>query len=483
MLNLTPQDILEAKVRLYRDFKNFEWFVPKKFETSTTAMQYLVNDDSIDDVLFGGCAGGGKSYTGWAWLVANCLAWNGINTVVVRKLLNQLTSSGIETFKEVVGNFGLVEGKHWHFNGNANVIYITLNGNLHKSTASKIWLKGVDVTKGNIEVQELGSTLYAYAFVEEAGEVPFIAYDTLAHSRLGRCPMGIKYGLHPKCFISCNPSDNWVKTVFYTPWKKGKLPDYMKFVQSFVDDNPFQTDVYKDRLNKIIDKVQRLRLRDGEWEYNTDEYDLCTPEAIEDLFYNEHAKRGKKALSSDIALQGKDKFTLLYADGMRTKIISSIDKCGGKEILELIKKKASELKVPRSQIVFDGDGVGGFLKEFLVVSNSFHNNGSPVGKHQKIEFSNLKTQCAYKLAEMVEARELYIDCDDIDLQDRIKREFKCLKRDPKQTGKLALIKKEIMKEYNNGDSTDYLDLFIMLMYFYIKETKNIEFDPSSFLIK
>lgn len=464
---ITKQDQLEGNIRLYKEYGEFDWFVPPHFKTATEALEFLVNDDYISDVLFGGAAGGGKSYTGWAWLIVECLAWKGINTVVLRKQLNDITTAGLETFQEVARNLGLIEGYHWQLHGGMNAILIDLHGDLKRSKCSKIWMKGTDKKAGDKEVQSLGSTLYAYGFVEEGGQVPFNAYDTLAHSRLGRCPQGIKYGLVPKCFITCNPSDNWVKHEFYTPFKKGKLEDHKIFINSFVNDNPFQTDLYKRNLDRIGDTVQKKRLRDGEWEFTSTDYDLVSNEAISDLFYNDHVEHGKRRMSADIALRGKDKFTLLYANGLRTKVVSTIDKCGGRTLLNLIKTKASEHGVPRSQIVFDGDGVGNFLEEFLVVSNAFHGGGSPKGKEAKKEYDLLKTQCAYKLAEFVEDRKIYIECDDPELIERITREFKCLKRQKNMDGKLKLITKDDMKELNNNQSTDYLDLWLMLMWFYL----------------
>lgn len=465
---ITKQSQLESRVRLYREFGNYDWIVPKHFETAHKAMGYLVNGDYVSDILFGGAAGGGKSYTGWAWLTVSCLAWKGINTVVLRKALNTITTSGLETFTEVALNLGLKEGKHWKFHGGKNAILIDMNGDFSNSTCSKIWFKGCEKSKDK-EVQSLGSTLYAFGFVEEGGEVPHNAFDTLAHSRLGRCPKGIKHGLAPKCFITCNPSDNWVKSEFYVPFRKGNLQDHKVFINSFVDDNPFQTDYYKRNLTRLADKVQKKRLMYGDWEFSSTDFDLVSGEKISDLFYNDHVKPGRRRLSADIALQGKDKFTVLFANGLRTKVVKQIDKCGGRTLLNVIKETASEHGVGRSQIVFDGDGLGSYLEEFLELSNAFHNAARPIGDKAKITYDLLKTQCAYKLADLVDQGLIYIECDDPDLIERITREFRCLKRQTNLDGKLKLITKEEMKDMNDSNSTDFLDLWLMLMWFYLDE--------------
>jgi len=81
-------------------------------------------------------------------------------------------------------------------------------------------------------------------------------------------------------------------------------------------------------------------------------------------------------------------------------------------------------------------------------------------------FINLKSQCAYKLAELVEGHKMTIkEGGD---QDEIVEEMMVLKRrDADKDGKLKIVTKEEMKE-SLGRSPDVLDTFIMRMLFVLE---------------
>ena len=90
----------------------------------------------------------------------------------------------------------------------------------------------------------------------------------------------------------------------------------------------------------------------------------------------------------------------------------------------------------------------------------------PFGK--EIEFANLKVECAYKLAEKINNREIKIICTD-EQKVKIIEELAILKADSvdKDESKKRIIKKEIMKELL-GRSPDYLDMLLMGMYFEVQ---------------
>ena len=85
----------------------------------------------------------------------------------------------------------------------------------------------------------------------------------------------------------------------------------------------------------------------------------------------------------------------------------------------------------------------------------------------------MKTQCAYKAAEYINDRKIWIaNVKDNDSQDKILEELEQLKeRDKEKDGKLKLIRKETMK-MNIGRSPDRLDNIIMRMVFELKQRNN-----------
>ena len=84
------------------------------------------------------------------------------------------------------------------------------------------------------------------------------------------------------------------------------------------------------------------------------------------------------------------------------------------------------------------------------------------------EFDNLKSECSFKLAEMINSRLIRIVCTEAQ-KERIIEELGVLKQDhiDADTRKKGIISKEKMKEIL-GHSPDYLDMLIMAMFFRIK---------------
>ena len=139
---------------------------------------------------------------------------------------------------------------------------------------------------------------------------------------------------------------------------------------------------------------------------------------------------------------------------------------------------AKTYQVPNSNITYDNDGVGGFVDGFIVGAIPFLNGGSPLpmpeamiiekGKVVQPNYFNLKTQCYFKLAEMIQNGEIYVDCKDGTVVDELSKELEQVKRDKIDgDGKLRILPKEKVKELI-GRSPDYSDALMMRMYFCFK---------------
>lgn len=194
---------------------------------------------------------------------------------------------------------------------------------------------------------------------------------------------------------------------------------------------------------------------------------LCSFDSIKDLWTNTHVKIGTKYISADIALHGSDKFIIYVWSGL--KIIDSIEiaKCEADEVTRIIKQVAEKHKVGQSNIVYDADGLGSFLRGYLRSAKPFNNGAKPIGRKN---YKNLKSQCGYELAKVINAKEMFIDCD-IDKSEMIK-ELECLQSYALDTeGKIQLMPKSKIKELI-GHSPDKLDALIMRMYFVIKPTSS-----------
>lgn len=106
----------------------------------------------------------------------------------------------------------------------------------------------------------------------------------------------------------------------------------------------------------------------------------------------------------------------------------------------------------------------GGVKDILKCKG-FVANSTPIPiKGQKLNFNNLKSQCYFKLADMVNAAEIYIDSPDTTVTDMIIEELEVVKqKDVDKDNKMAVISKDRVKELI-GRSPDYSDTLMMRMF-------------------
>ena len=176
-------------------------------------------------------------------------------------------------------------------------------------------------------------------------------------------------------------------------------------------------------------------------------------------------------LTCDVARKGNDKAVIIVWVGFRASIILSLDKSLTTEIEAYIEKLSKMYEIPRSHIVVDEDGVGGGVVDHLPGCVGFVNNSTPfISKtnYLKQNYANLKSQCYYELAEMVNANKIFISTDDIAEKECIIEELEQIRqKDPDKDGKLAIIGKDKIKE-NIGRSPDFADCLMMRMYFEVR---------------
>lgn len=437
----------------------------KKQHEAYQALDFM---DWIRVVFFGGGAGGGKSWTGCEWETKQCLLYPESKWFVGRETLTDLMSSTFITFNKVWRHHQIPQG-YYKFNGKYNFIEF-YNG-------SRIDFLDLRFLPSDPLYERYGSLEYTGGWIEEAGQIHFGAFDTL-NTRIGR-HLNDKYGLVPKMFISANPKKNWLYPMFYKPWKEGRLPKDLAFIQSLVGDNPYNEKQYIENLKKITNKALRERLLYGNWEYDDDPSALFTYEVIQDLFTTKASGEGKY-LIGDVARKGSDRMVIGYWEGLQLKHIYifpyEIKKDTTKSSSK-IKEIAEQKGVRVSNILLDEDGVGGGCVDILHCKG-FINNSSQIEPEQakydtskKLNYLNLKSQCYFMLADKAEKGEIGINCDDPATKDLIVQELEQIKeKDMDKDNKKAVIGKEEIKEAI-GRSPDFADMLMMRMYFELNNSE------------
>ena len=209
-----------------------------------TAFNYLTDNDTTE-LLYGGGAGGGKSYLGCVWILYCCLAYPGTRYIMGRAILKTLKESTLLTFFRVCKQFGLKKDVDYKYN------YI--QGVITFKNESEVYLKDLFAYPSDPEFDELGSTEYTGGFIDEASQVTEKAYE-IVMSRL-RYKL-VEYNLVPKLLTATNPTKNFLYPNFYLAFKNKELPIYKKFIQALVGDNPYMPHYYAENLAKL-DKISK----------------------------------------------------------------------------------------------------------------------------------------------------------------------------------------------------------------------------------
>jgi len=427
-----------------------------------TAKQHLaweyLHDEGTSEILFGGSAGGGKSYFGAAWLLYSCLRYPGTRWLMGRAVLKTLKETTLNSFFMVCSDWGVKKGETYKFNAQSNVVEFT-NG-------STILLKDLYQYPADPNFDSLGSLEISGAFIDEVNQCTEKAKNVVA-SRIRY--MLSDYKLRPKVLMSCNPAKNWVYD-FYKQNRDGTLADHKKFVQAKLVDNPHISEFYEEQLRKL-DPVSRERLLHGNWEYDSGEDRLFDYEAVLNVFSNSFvSSEGEKYLSCDVALLGSDKLVICVWDGMIVKEIITKDKTSADNVEKLIRNLANLHEIPQKNIIIDSDGVGQYLSHYMKGVQPFVNNAKPLNKEN---YQNLKTQCFYKLAEQINMGNIWIKCNDTTMRNKIIEELEVIRRKNMDNDmKLAILSKKEMKA-TLGHSPDYADALMMRMRYMFKNNKRI----------
>jgi hypothetical protein len=425
----------------------------------------ILHDKKTNELLYGGAAGGGKTYLGCAWITEMCGRYPRSRWLVARKKLKDLRRTTLETFFKLWRDWGLEEDVHYKYNRKDEEIIF--------SNDSKIILDGLKYMPSDPNYDRIGSLELTGAFLDEANQIPVRAKEVVNSRRRHKLE---EYGLIPKTLFTCNPAKNWVYSSFYKPHQEGELEDYKKFIQALVHDNPFLDKNYEKNLRQLDDKNLIERLLKGNWEYDDDPRNLFTVDDITRMFnLITFSEDPEKYITIDVARLGDDKtvFYLFYDWHLvDTKVMP---KTKIPDVIKQGEKWIEEKGVKRNHVLADESGVGGGVVDGLEC-RGFKGSASAIQPDEveqyskeeqdiyKVDFNNLRTQCYYKLAKKVKKGDVGISCPP-KIQEKLKQDLMYIRLrsvDPEVNYKLE--KKEDLKE-RLGRSPDFSDPLMMRVLF------------------
>ena len=411
------------------------------------ALKYLL-DNTTTEVLYGGAAGGGKSFLLCCYSIITCLRYPGVRGLIGRSKLDALKKTTLNTFFDVCNQWNIKSGEHYNYNAQSNIITF-YNG-------SEIILKDLFHYPSDSNYDSLGSMELSFVGIDECNQITEKAKNVLS-SRI-RYKLD-EYNLIPKMIMTCNPAKGWVYNNFYKPNRDNTLPNHQKFIQALVSDNKHISKHYEQQLQKL-DEISKARLLRGDWEYDDSNDTLINYDSIINMFSN-IVPTGEKYITADIARYGKDRTCIYFWNGLQVSQIVVLELSSMVDVANKIKEIQQREGVRLSNIIVDEDGVGGGAKDILRCKG-FQNNSKAVRGEN---YQNLKTQCYYKLADMINRGQIGVSTNDIKFKELLIQELEMVKRtNIDKDSKLSILSKDKVKDLI-GRSPDYSDALMMRMYY------------------
>lgn len=420
----------------------------------------VLTDNENKIIVYGGGAGGGKSWLGCAWLLLMSTSFAGTRWYIGREELKRIRQSTFITWAKVCKEYNFTA---WSFNGQDNYIKLE-NG-------SQIDLLDLAVMPSDPLFERLGSLEYTGGWIEEGGEIDEGAFEVI-RSRAGR-HMNVEYNLLSKTLITCNPKKNWLYKDFYKPFTEGRLPKGSIFVQALVQDNPYISEDYINNLRSLDNEARKQRLLFGNWDYDEDPTALLDYDTISRFVRatKRKPKEGEKYITADVALRS-DKFVCLVWQGWHVIDHVIMSKLSSKELAGHIKAMASKHGVKVENIAYDADGIGDYLTAYFPKSFGFKAQRRPfVEKGRAVNYASLKAQVHFYACGKIKAGEARSYQGFGEHTEDLKQELAWIKLASVDDDRKVdiLSKKEVKKAL--GHSPDITDAIVMRAVFDLKPKK------------
>jgi hypothetical protein len=207
----------------------------------------------ITRVIYGGQAGGGKSFLISLWLDYMCNEYPGTRWYMARETLKDIKESVLLTFFDVTK----ITGSQFKYNEQKSKITYA-NG-------SEIYLLEVFAYPSDPNFDSFGSREYTGGAIEEGITVTKRAADILISRTRYKHDV---YNLYPKQLITCNPGDGWIKDEIVIPQLEGRPRKQNEiFINATLASNPNKEFAgrYAKTLEENLAAYDRERLLNGNW--------------------------------------------------------------------------------------------------------------------------------------------------------------------------------------------------------------------------
>jgi hypothetical protein len=208
-------------------------------------------------------------------------------------------------------------------------------------------------------------------------------------------------------------------------------------------------------------------------------------ESLVDMFSNTISKNTEKFMIIDVADDGSDKTVFSLWEGLEMYRIEQYERLNTEGIIAKTRELAAQDRVPYSQIAVDAIGVGagvassslldgiiGYKSSYGAIRTDEDPTRLPNVHYLKnavliSEYKNLRSQCIFTLADLVNNHKIACKIDDTRAKERIIEELAIYQDASQGDGKRFATPKEDLVALL-GRSPDLSDTLIMRMYFEVR---------------
>jgi hypothetical protein len=312
----------------------------------------LIQSGEYNYLLYGGAIRGGKSIGGIAALFVLARVFPGSRWIIVRRDLPTLRRNTIPTFERIKPDNFVGEMHHatWTVRCANGSEFVFLPENWKQDKDLDRW-KGLECNG---------------FLLEEANELQEAAFKK-AIERAGswRCR-----GAQPPplVLLTCNPAKNWVKRMFYDPWKMGKLKAPWHYLPATIEDNPHVDPGYLASLEnlKTADERAYNRFVKGDWEGVDDPEQLIKFEWVIAAQHDVEHVPGKKSLGVDVARFGNDDTCLGVLDGNEVLALDYHHGIPIDRTADIVQATMNAQTIDADRVKIDTVGLGAGVADILV---------------------------------------------------------------------------------------------------------------------
>lgn len=275
-------------------------------------------------------------------------------------------------------------------------------------------------------------------------------------------------------------------------FRKSELEDVSSkydMIQSFqfISGNVWQNKILTSNDKNYIGNVQldggEIAEREllGIWrKVNIDE-ELIKADMMQNMFDNSpQIDKGQRWITIDVATEGGDFFIAFVWNDWHIIDVVVVNNIAANDVIVEVKKIAQRYHIPYNNIMYDADGIGGFLgskyanRGFLPNAIGFHGGGRPKQPHV---FANINAEAVNEMQKMLEDRKISIEpsvlnktitkllpdgklayqktIGEILMTER--KAYRWIMEGGSIRGKCQLIKKKDMRKILGGGSPDFIE--------------------------